>query len=494
MSDVDSADGNGRRAQLSAVISALCGDPSGALGPSVYETSRLVSLAPWLEGHQRRIDFLVGAQEADGGWSGPGTLGLVPTLGAIEALLSSPERTEAVTSSIEAGIRAADLLLATADRDGMPDTLISFLIVPALVDDINKRLGRDRLALPAGANAEALRALRDGGWRNPVSAFYLEIVGPAAVGSPYVEPSDGVIGCSAAATAAWLGPRPPESTGPYAASAKFLVETQALLRGPVAGLTSMTYFERVWAYLALRTAGADSTVCAALLAGLPGDLTEGGVPAAPGFAVDAESTALLLLARAEERGWMDEPAALWAYDRDTHFLTTVPVGAPSVVTNARVLQAMHRYGSQDSPDRSRYVDAAERVARYLIQAQTAEGYWLDRWHTSPLYATMACVSALHAVGAAEPVRRAVTWLSETQHEDGSWGRWGGSAEETAYALLALHAIPGAAVEAVARGTRYLEAADGPFPAMWVGKDLYAPANLVRAAILAALPHSWKDRR
>ncbi|MGI8311956.1 cytochrome P450 [Saccharopolyspora hattusasensis] len=465
------------------VVADLVADPGGNLYPSVYETGRLVSLAPWLAGHEQRIEFLRSAQQPDGTWSGPGTLALVPTLSAVEALLAAGRPGD----SVERGLAAAADLLRQVERDGLPGTLIPFLIGPALVADINDRLGHERLALPPDLDPAALAALRADGWRNPVSAFYLEIVGPAAVGSTAVSPVAGVIGCSAAATAAWLGPEAPAADDPRAESVDFLVRSQSTMDGPVAGLTSMTYFERAWAYRALAAAGTDPEVIAPLLDGLPGDVGRTGAPSAPGAAADSESAALVLLAEADRTGVLPEPHCLWEYDRDTHFLTTVPVGAPSVITNARVLEVLHRYRQQGPPDADRYAEAATRVARYLTDNQQPDGSWRDRWHISPYYATVSCGLALLAAGIAEPVGRAAAMVRETQRSDGSWGVHEGTAEETAYAVLLLAAAPGEHQDAIARGVAHLErtGSAGPHPPLWVGKDLYAPVNLIRAAVLAA---------
>ncbi|MDA3649400.1 cytochrome P450 [Saccharopolyspora indica] len=465
------------------VVADLVADPGGNLYPSVYETGRLVSLVPWLTGHEKRIEFLLSAQQPDGAWSGPGTVALVPTLSAVEALLAAG-RTGA---SVDRGLSAAADLLRRVERDGLPGTLIPFLIVPALVADINDRLGHERLTLPPDLDPAALAALRADGWRNPVSAFYLEIVGPAAVGSTAVSPVAGVIGCSAAATAAWLGPDAPAADDRSAESVDFLVRSQSTMDGPVAGLTSMTYFERAWAYRALAAAGTDPEVIAPLLEGLPGDVGRAGAPSAPGAAADSETAALVLLATADRTGVLPEPHCLWEYDRDTHFLTTVPVGAPSVITNARVLEVLHRYLEQDPSDADRYAGAAARVARYLTDNQQPDGSWQDRWHVSPYYATVSCGLALLAAGRTEPVGRAVAMVRESQRPDGSWGVHEGTAEETAYAVLLLAAAPGEHRDAIARGLAHLERAGsaGPHPPLWVGKDLYAPVNLIRAAVLAA---------
>ncbi len=83
------------------------------------------------------------------------------------------------------------------------------------------------------------------------------------------------------------------------------------------------------------------------------------------------------------------------------------------------------------------------------------------------------------------------WLLDTQHGDGSWGIWGGTQEETAYAVLVLTGLPDAEGpghrEAVRRAQTYLAqpAHHGEHPPLWHDKDLYAPTVVVEAALLAA---------
>ncbi|GAB3940228.1 hypothetical protein GCM10027614_23560 [Micromonospora vulcania] len=78
----------------------------------------------------------------------------------------------------------------------------------------------------------------------------------------------------------------------------------------------------------------------------------------------------------------------------------------------------------------------------------------------------------------------------TQRADGSWGRWAGTVEETAYALHVLLGVDGPARpgvgEAVGRGLRHLADADDHhhYPPLWHDKDLYTPVLIVRATILA----------
>ncbi len=83
------------------------------------------------------------------------------------------------------------------------------------------------------------------------------------------------------------------------------------------------------------------------------------------------------------------------------------------------------------------------------------------------------------------------WILETQNEDGSWGYYIPTAEETAYCLQALviwkrsgHPVPD---EVLQRGAGWLTAhMDDPLPPLWIGKCLYCPVYVVRSAILSAL--------
>jgi squalene cyclase len=135
----------------------------------------------------------------------------------------------------------------------------------------------------------------------------------------------------------------------------------------------------------------------------------------------------------------------------------------------------------------------------LAERQEPDGRWADRWHASAYYATYCVLLALvdHAPGAAAraAVDRAVGWLLATQRADGSWGRWGGTAEETAYAVLALAGAgrpdDTRVAAAIVRGRHRLSEWDGRAdgPALWHDKDLYRPTLIVHAAVLAA---SWSD--
>jgi hypothetical protein len=42
------------------------------ISSSVYECGRVVSAAPWLDGHAERLRFVLAEQAGDGGWGLPG--------------------------------------------------------------------------------------------------------------------------------------------------------------------------------------------------------------------------------------------------------------------------------------------------------------------------------------------------------------------------------------------------------------------------------------
>src|SRR5690242_19473083 len=67
-------------------------DSRGDVAPSIYDTARLVSLVPWLDGHAARLKFLCDTQGCDGAWGPPDGYGIVPTLSATEALITCLRR------------------------------------------------------------------------------------------------------------------------------------------------------------------------------------------------------------------------------------------------------------------------------------------------------------------------------------------------------------------------------------------------------------------
>ncbi|WP_410815131.1 prenyltransferase/squalene oxidase repeat-containing protein [Micromonospora sp. 067-2] len=487
------------------LIAGMALRPWGQVAPSVYETGRLVADAPWLTGHQQRIGFLLRGQRPDGAWGPPEGYALVPTLSATDALLAALADGRAEThlvASVARGLAAlAGTLLAT-DAGTLPDTPALDLIVPALVDSINDRLAgldganaerlrRPPLVLPAGLGPDRLRAVRTavaaGAVLPPKLAHFYEVLDATPVDAG---PTLTAVGASPAATAAWLTTAGPDA-GPTAHA--FL---RTLIRdggGPVPCPAPITVFERAWVLSGLRRAGVAVNPPAAVLETLTGAAGAGGIATGDGLPTDADTTSVALDALAR-LGRPADPASLWAYETVDGFCTWAgSEDGFSVTTNAHVLDALGQHLAAHPDADRRYRRAVDRLSVVLPGHQGADGGWQDRWHASPYYATACCVLALVDFGrgaaATGSVRRAARWVLDTQRPDGSWGRWAGTVEETAYALQVLLAAPTEPAridEAVTRGHAYLhEPASREHPPLWYGKELYCPTAIVRAAVLAA---------
>jgi hypothetical protein len=306
----------------------------------------------------------------------------------------------------------------------------------------------------------------------------------------------GSIGASPAATAAWLdGPGDPQGRS----ARVYLTEVVRRHGGPVPCTVPITVFERSWVLSTLARVGVPLSPPPATTAELAAALGPDGTAAGPGLPADADTTAVVLSALAL-LGEPTDPGPLLAYRVGPHFCTWPGENGVSVTTNAHVLDALgtHRAGSRPT-GAGRLATVVEDLAGWLCDAQKSDGSWIDRWHASLYYPTSCCVLALdrfgrtgraaRAVGPA--VDRAVRWVLATQRPDGSWGRWSGTAEETAYAMLVLLGVrrsPDRRIDrAVARGRDYLrDTFDEPGPALWHDKDLYRPAAIVRAFTIAAL--------
>ncbi|HEY2764639.1 MAG TPA: prenyltransferase/squalene oxidase repeat-containing protein [Pseudonocardiaceae bacterium] len=500
-----------------ALVAGIWSDPYEAVSPSVYETARLVTLVPWLTGHSQRVRFLLERQHPDGTWGAAGGYCLVPTLSATEALLTCLRRKQNgdaeaaghgdLVRATDRGLRALFGRLGRSPQILLPDTIAAEIVIPALVARINAHLdslgsqpvtgldvwgGTGRLLLPHGVDPDLLSRLRhavDQGQVPPPKLLHsLEVLGPAARGAPFVAPVLGAVGCSPAATAAWLTHRTAHPSFDY------LHTVQHRGGGPVPGITPITFFEWAWVLTALTTAGCPVRIPEGLVSSLHSAFDESGIPAAPGLPPDSDDTAAALCVLAE-LGSPRSPDCLFAYQLDTHFSCFPGERTPSISTNAHVLQAFGTCLGHEADGRARREAAITTISQWIRDRQDNTGSWTDKWHASAYYATVCCATALHRYdrdASAIAVHRAVSWLLESQHEDGSWGRWGGTDEETAYAVQTLvhtHADrPNIAAEqATARGYEFLRRRTPPreYPPLWHDKDLYAPIRVIQAEIVAA---------
>lgn len=508
------------------LVAELTATPAGQSSVSVYETGRLVSLSPWLDLHLERIRHLLDAERPEGGWGGPDGYALVPTLSATEGLLAALRRgdldgtveplAKGAVAAVDRGLAFLRDRLAVTAAAALPDMPAVDLIVPALVESLTGHLAALRdtpvagleswpdaagLPLPVGmgrTRLERVRAALAAGHPLPEKLLHaLEVTGAAAYRANGVTPvGPGTVGASPAATAAWLGTPDPGT----AAARRYLETVVHQYGGPVPCTSPITVFERSWVLGTLVRAGVPVTVPPAVLASLRDTLGPSGTATAPGLPADADTTSVTLYALALA-GHPVDPTSLWSFDTGEHFCTWPGEDGASITTNAHVLDAVGWHLRHHGTPADRLASVVRRLSAWLADRQEPEGSWCsDRWHASPYYATCCAVLALHGygVGAAvgPAVERAVRWVLAGQHPDGSWGRWDGTAEETAYALQVLvTAGPASGREyarAVDRGRRWLSSMDSTAdgPALWHDKDLYRPSLIVRAAVLAA---TWAGR-
>jgi halimadienyl-diphosphate synthase len=224
-----------------------------------------------------------------------------------------------------------------------------------------------------------------------------------------------------------------------------------------------------------------------LEAGLQGK----GVSLSPSFPIpDADETAVALLLF-YEAGIAITSSALELFERDDYFVSFPYERHPSTGVNIHALMTLHRYRNYPNRD-----NTIAKILRFLAGNRQQGSFWTDKWHISPLYATGRAIVALsevdgpNAAFAQELLAPSLAWVLKTQNEDGSWGAFDiPTAEETAYALLALHCVPPSeeVMSAISAGYAYLvEHTSITRPAMWIDKCLYYPTRIVESAIQAAL--------
>jgi len=507
---------------VESLLAGVAADSFGEISISIYDTARLVTFVPWLAGHAARMRFLVLSQQRNGWWGGEDNYCLLPTLSATEALLTSVRRagngrdsgilSDDLISAVDRGLRVLFARFNSSRTVSLPDTVAIEILVPALVADINDHLdllgsqplrglqmwsGSNRLALPGHINGDSLVRLRDSVRRGRVMpaklAHSLEAMGSLARGLSSIRPVRGAVGCSPSATAAWLGPGRPSAA--QRRSVAYLEAVQDRHGGPVPVCAPVPVFERSWVTAALLGGGVRVAIPSQVIRSIEAALGESGAAAGPGLPPDSDDTAVALYALTRA-GFPRSPDCLWSYRVGEHFSSFGDERTWSTSANAHVLQAFGAYVADSGERLPRYLGAIGQLSSWLSEQQQPDGSWADKWHASRYYATACCTLALAHYGgdaAANAVRRAVGWILDTQRGDGSWGRWQGTHEETAYALRILLAVRpprhrGDMVEqAAAHGCVFLlRSGTDQRPPLWHDKDLYTPVRIVDAEVFAAL--------
>ncbi|MGZ2358486.1 prenyltransferase [Streptomyces sp. 372A] len=504
-----------RRFESQAVrlMADIDADPWGSVRASAYETARVVSLAPDFAGHGDRLGWLLDQQLPDGTWGeGPAQYRLLPTLSTIEALLATLARDatdtvpaqDRLASAAAAGLTALRRLPADAR---WPDTAAIEILVPSLVARINSLLDHSatgtlphlgplsrgsRLSVPLGFRPERHEEIAQRCRTGVPGKLHhtLEGIAQHLPGLTVPVPHD-LLGSSPAATSAWLASQPQGARGEQARAA--LSAAARRYGGLFPEAAPIRVFERLWVAAALARPGLPPA-CRATAGAWAHDIYDpSGVRGAPGLLPDADDTAMTVLVAALT-GTPGDPAPLAAFWADTHYRCYLGEDTSSVTANAHALQALTAHlqlRPSAIPDHHPRMDL---VRDWLVEQQT-DGAWTDKWHASPYYATERCVRALlghDGPGTRQAIQAAVDRVLASQHDDGTWGIWGGTAEETAYAVQILLAEPAAATRpgwrtALQRAEHALEdrGIRHEHPALWHDKTLYAPTAMIQAEILAA---------
>ncbi|MFP4099185.1 hypothetical protein [Coleofasciculus sp.] len=325
---------------------------------------------------------------------------------------------------------------------------------------------------------------------------YLEVLGSELKYVNDVHPINGLYGGSPAATIAMVN----HSTEQSLHSSGCISEMAARFGGALPTMTQLNTFERSWVIYNLLQADmpVPPDLASAAADYFMSCLGSRGASFTPGQLPDADNSAMVLYVLSA-LGYTFDPSCLLTYESETYFRCYDGERHPSVSTNAHILEAFGKY-VECRRSVPQYQNAIAKTSAYLLGIQQQDGSWIDNWHASPYYGTACSVLALGRFGVGdtrEALERAIAWVLRNQRDDGSWGVWCGTLEETAYALQILLVAGGAkdpvVIKQVARRGEYFlrkhlnaSPSDAVHTPLWHGKELYEPRRIVRAAVLSAL--------
>ena len=173
-----------------------------------------------------------------------------------------------------------------------------------------------------------------------------------------------------------------------------------------------------------------------------------------------------------------------SYEEAEYFRCFALEANPSVTANIHVLGALRAAGFEcEHP-------SVKKILKFLYATRNGSEFWTDKWHASPYYATAHAIIIMQNYDK-NLCKNAIEWIVNTQNADGSWGFYGPTAEETAYAIQALcmwersgEKIPFGCIQ---HGVDWLgNHIEPPYLPLWIGKALYCPSLVVRATILSAI--------
>ncbi len=159
------------------------------------------------------------------------------------------------------------------------------------------------------------------------------------------------------------------------------------------------------------------------------------------------------------------------------------IDPPTVDITGRILEMLSNYGytRRDKP--------VQRAIDFILKSQESDGSWFGRWGVNYLYGTFLVLRGLQAMEYSylEPaVQQAAEWIRMVQNADGGWGETCGTYDDpaqrgvgpstpsqTAWALLGLLAANDTRSDSVAKGIRWLterQHEDGSWAELMPGRN------------------------
>ena len=507
----------------------------GAMSPAAYDTAWVAMIRNpdnYEElAFKKSFEWLLKNQSNDGSWGFPPQQ-LLPTLAGLLALLKAPQQTELIYSAAN----KARIYLENSCRQWSVNQheCVGFeVLVPALLSEL-ENFG---VVFKFPNKAQLLKLYHEKICISSPKLIYsgkstlihsLEAFGHAVdfqlLNS--LQAANGSYGCSPSATAAVLiyGSEWDKSAADWLThlSNKSCIQDEP---GAMPNAYPIDAFESSWVLYNLlhSEVNLEDSIFESSLQNLKHwlhkSLTQKGASISQfgGLPPDSDDTGMVLAAynllANKNGGEIFSVECLQIFERDTHFACFEVESDISLSANAHVLAGLLSVST--SSEWIQKNKSINKLIDYLYSVRNSAGYWEDKWHVSPFYATVCSIMALaqhNKTFTLDKLQSTVDWVLATQSmKDGGWSNQCSeysTLEETAYALLTLKTvrrkIPKTKLhtklnQAIERGAYFLWQHLDEFhsakkqmrinprlPYLWRGKELYMPQRVVMSAVLAAL--------
>jgi halimadienyl-diphosphate synthase len=473
----------------------------GRMSSTAYDTAWIARLGEmdWTLSSQA-LNWLSEHQLSDGSWGAEKPFyyhdRVISTLSAMIALTYRGRRTQD-RMQIEKGLLALEQITSGATQGLQADpngATIGFeMIVPTLVEEAEK-LGiikqQGERILGRLSELRKIKLKKMMGYRinrHVTMAFSAEMAGldgQNMLDIDNIQEENGSVGHSPSATAFFVRHvRPGDARG------------LEYLRGVVSpdgsfpNLFPFEVYERAWVLWNLSLIDSLDTTITDLFQPHLDFLqsswhSQKGIGLSIGFSVpDGDNTSVVFDLLTQHNREVDINGLL-AFDEQDHFRCYELEANSSVSVNIHALAALKRAGYDINHP------IVKKVLTFLRKGQTSQGFWFDKWHISPYYTTSHAIITCTGYFD-ELVEPAVQWIISSQQENGSWGSYLQTVEETAYCLQALchyqkrgGSLPPGIIK---KGANWLKLnLNPPYPLFWIGKGLYAGELVIRSAIISAL--------